>query len=55
MECTTYEDIRIQYEDTLKGDNIHHVFEKDKINQIASLLVKIYNRKLDMEKSIERS
>lgn len=31
----------IQYEDSLKADNMHHLFEEDKINQIASLLIKI--------------
>ena len=52
MECATYEDIRIQYEDILKADNMHHLFEEDKINQIASLLVKIYSRRSDMKKRV---
>ena len=55
MECAAHEDICIQYEDILKADNMHHLFEEDKINQIASLLVNIYNRRSDMEKSMGRS
>ena len=43
MECETYKDIHIQYENNLKFDNVHHIFDKDKINQIASLLVKTRN------------
>lgn len=41
IECAAYEDMDIQYEDSLKADNMHHLFEEDKINQIASLLIKI--------------
>ena len=41
IECASYEDMGIQYEDSLKVDNMHHPFEEDKINQIASLLIKI--------------
>ena len=57
MECAAYQDIHIQYEyeDSLKTNNMHHLFEEDKINQIASLLVNIYNRTFDMEKSLESS
>ena len=55
MEYAAYKDICIQYEGNLKADNMHHLFEEDKINQIASLLVKIYIRRSEMEKSMERS
>ena len=54
MECAAYEDIRIQYEDSLRAANMHHLFEEDKINQIASLLVKLCNRRSVMEKSLEK-
>ena len=55
MECVAYEDICIQYENSLKVDNMHHIFDEDKVNQIASLLVKIHNRRYDIEKSMEIS
>jgi hypothetical protein len=34
---------------------MHQLFDKDKINQIASLLVKIHNRRYDIEKSEKMS
>jgi hypothetical protein len=51
MECAAYEDIRSQSENNLKVDNMHQLFDGDKINQIASLLVKIHSRGSDIEKS----
>ena len=54
MECAAYEDIHIQYEDSLRAANMHHLFEEDKINQIASLLVKLCSRRSVMEKSLEK-
>jgi hypothetical protein len=44
-----------QYENNLKVDNMHQLFDEDKINQIASLLVKIHNRRYDIEKSVKMS
>jgi ATP-dependent protease HslVU (ClpYQ) ATPase subunit len=55
MECAAYEDIHNQYENNLKVDNMHQLFDGDKINQIASLLVKIHNRRSNIEKSVEMS
>jgi hypothetical protein len=49
MECATYEDIHNQYENILKVDNMHQLFDGDKINEIATLLVKIHSRKSDIE------
>ena len=54
MECAAYEDIRIQYEDSLRATNMHHLFEEDKINQIASLLVNLCSKRSVMEKSLEK-
>jgi hypothetical protein len=55
MECAAYEDIRSQYENNLEVDNMHQLFDGDKINQIASLLVKIHSRRYDIEKSVKMS
>ena len=55
MECAAYEDIRSQSENNLKVDNMHQLFDGDKINQIASLLVKIHSRRYDIEKSVKMS
>jgi hypothetical protein len=55
MECATYEDIRSQYENNLKFNNMHQLFDGDKINQITSLLVKIHNKRSDIEKSVKIS
>jgi hypothetical protein len=32
MECAAYEDICNQYENNLKVDNMHQLFDEDKIN-----------------------
>ena len=32
MECATYKDIHMQYENNLKVDNMHHLFDEYKIN-----------------------
>lgn len=53
MECTCYKDICIQYESSLNVDNMHHLFGKDEVNQIASLLVNIQSRRSDIEKNIK--
>ena len=46
MECAPYyEDISIQYERSLKVDNMHHLCDEDKVNQIANVLIKIHNNK----------
>lgn len=50
IECAASEDMDIQYEDSLKADNMHHLFEEDKINQIASLLIKIQSKESHMER-----
>jgi hypothetical protein len=55
MECATYKDIQSHYENSLKVENMHHLFDRDKINQIASLLIKIHNRRYDIEKSVKMS
>jgi hypothetical protein len=54
-ECAAYEDIRSQYENSLKVDNMHQLFDEDKINQIVSLLVKIHSKRSDIEKSVKMS
>lgn len=54
IECTVYEDLWAQYEIILKADNMHHLFNEDKINQMDSFLVKIHRRRSDMEKYIQR-
>jgi hypothetical protein len=54
-ECASYEDICSQYENNLKVDNMNQLFDEDKINQIASLLVKIHSRRFDIEKSVKMS
>lgn len=52
-KCTMYDNIWAQYEIILKADNMHHLFDEDKINQTASFLVKIHNKRLDMENYIQ--
>ena len=55
MECVSCKDIHIQYESSLKVDTMLDLFDKDKINQIPSLLVKIYNIRSDIENNINMS
>lgn len=55
MECTAYEDIRKQYANILCMDDMQQLFEEDKINQAASLLVKINSRRSDLEKSMKEN
>ena len=54
-ECAAYENICSQYENSLKVDNVHQLFDEDKINQVASLLVQIHSRRSDIEKSVKMS
>lgn len=57
MECEAYEDIRIQYENILKVDNMHYLFEEDKRNQVARLQIKIHGIRSgsDIEKGMKMS
>ena len=55
MEYVAYEDIHIHHESNLKVNNMHDLFDEDKINQIASVLVKIHSRRFDNEKSMNMS
>ena len=42
--------IRNQYKNSLKMDNMHQLFDEDKINQITNLLIKFHNRKSYIKK-----
>ena len=42
-----------QYENSLKVDNIHQLFNWNNIKQIASLLVKIHSRRSEIEKGVK--
>lgn len=53
IECAAYDDIRIQYEDILKVDNLSELFREARLLKIASFLIKIYNRRADMEKNLK--
>jgi hypothetical protein len=54
-ERPAYEDIHNSYEKSLKVNNMHQLFDEDKINQIASILVKIHNKIANIEKSLNMS
>ena len=55
IECASYKDIHIQYENSLNVNNMHCLFEKDKINLIAILLVNIHRRRSNIEKDMKMS
>lgn len=55
MECAAYEDIHVQYENNLKVENMHHLFNEFKINHIASLLVKTHYRRFNIERNMKMS
>ncbi|KAH9297612.1 hypothetical protein KI387_029294 [Taxus chinensis] len=42
MECSTYDDIRFQYENDLQVDNLDELFEEAKLQRIASFVLKIH-------------
>ena len=53
MEYAAYKDICMQYENNIKVDNVHHLFDKEKINQIVSFLVKTHRRRYDIERNMK--
>lgn len=45
MECSTYEDIRNQFENNLKVDNLSKLFKKARLHKTANFLIKIYDKR----------
>lgn len=53
MECMTYEDIHSQYEGNLKINNLHELFDEEKIIKTTRFLIKIHSRRSSIEKILE--
>lgn len=52
-ECVEYEDIRNQFENKLKVDSLNELFEGTKLHKTTSFLLKIHNKRTNMEKSLK--
>ncbi|KAH9288550.1 hypothetical protein KI387_032667, partial [Taxus chinensis] len=53
MECSAYDDIRIQYKNNLKVDRLEELFEGTKLPATAGFIFKIHSRRADIEKSLK--
>ncbi|KAH9307116.1 hypothetical protein KI387_043788 [Taxus chinensis] len=53
MECSAYDDIRIQYKNNLKVDRLEELFEGTKLPATTSFIFKIHSRRADIEKSLK--
>lgn len=53
IECVAYDDIRTQYEDNLKVDNLNELFKETRLLKTVDFLVKIYKRWTNIEKNLK--
>ena len=51
-ECIANEDIH-EYKDNLQGSNMKKLFEEANLHKTTSVLIQIYNRRNNLEKSQE--
>ncbi|KAH9318791.1 hypothetical protein KI387_020560 [Taxus chinensis] len=51
MECSAYDDIRIQYGNNLKVDGLEELFKGTKLQATAGFILKIHSRRDDIERT----